>query len=268
MLKTQQGSGKSPAPRRPDVEKQEIIEDGEGARMSFWDHLDELRKRLFRAVLALLIGTIGGIAVATPVLEFLQAPYGERFIILDPTGGVIQYFRVALLVGGIIAIPVITYQVMAFILPGLTNKEKRLLFLSIPPITVLFLIGVGFAWYVLIPPALGFLSGFQPTLFQAQWTADNYLGFVTSLLFWMGVAFETPLVFFVLSVLGIVTPRPLIRNWRIAIIGAAIAAAIITPTIDPVNMILVMGPLLTLYVLSIFLVSIGMRFNRPDTQKA
>lgn len=267
MLKTQQSSGKPSAPRPPDVEDQKlIVEDGEDARMSLWDHLDELRKRLFRAVLALLIGTIGGIAVATPVLEFLRAPYGERFLVVDPTGSVIQYFRVALMVGAIIAIPVITYQVMAFVLPGLTRKEKRVLILSIPPITVLFLIGVAFTWFILIPPALSFLSGFQTDIFDAQWTADNYLGFVTSLLFWMGVAFETPLIFFVLSVLGIVTPRPLIRNWRIAIVGSAIAAAIITPTIDPVNLILVMGPLLALYTLSIFLVSIGMRFNRPDSR--
>ncbi|MEZ4667380.1 MAG: twin-arginine translocase subunit TatC [Anaerolineae bacterium] len=264
MLKTQQSPGKTPIPKPEQEPEQEIIADGEGLRMSLWDHLDELRMRLFRAVLALVLGTLAGVAVATPVLEFLRKPYGERFLVIDPTGGVIQYFRVALLVGGIIAIPVITYQLLAFILPGLTNKEKRLLLLSIPPITFLFLIGVAFAWFILIPPALGFLSGFQPTLFQAQWTADNYLGFVTSLLFWMGVAFETPLVFFVLSVLGIVTPRPLIRNWRIAIIGSAIAAAIITPTVDPVNMTLVMGPLLTLYLLSIFLVSIGMRFNRPE----
>ena len=267
MLKTQQGSGKSPAPRQPEVDdKTDIVADGEAARMSLWDHLDELRMRLFRAVMALVVGTIGGVAVATPVLEYLQKPYGERFILLDPTGGVIQYFRVALMVGGILAIPIITYQVLAFVLPGLTSKEKRLLMLSIPPITVLFLVGVAFAWFILIPPALGFLSGFQPTLFRPQWTADNYLGFVTSLLFWMGVAFETPLVFFLLSVLGMVTPRPLIRNWRIAIVGSAIAAAIITPTVDPVNMILVMGPLMTLYALSIFLVGIGMRFNRPGTR--
>ena len=101
-------------------------------------------------------------------------------------------------------------------------------------------------------------------LFRADWTADRYLGFVTALLFWMGVAFETPLIFFVLSILGFVTPRPLIKNWRIAIVGAAIAAAVITPTVDPVNMMLVMGPLMGLYILSIFLVTIGKRFNRPE----
>jgi sec-independent protein translocase protein TatC len=249
----------------PELEPLEDIDDGEGARMGFWDHLEELRQRLFKAVLALVLGTVVGIIFATPVLEFLQEPYGEQFTVLGPTGGVVAYFRVSLLVGAMIAIPVITYQLLAFILPGLTSKEKRFLILSIPPITILFLVGVAFAWFVLIPPALDFLKNFQSNLFKAEWTADLYLGFVTSLLFWMGVAFETPLVFFVLSILGMVTPRPLLKNWRIAIVGAAAASAVITPTVDPVNMMLVMGPLLVLYLFSIILVVIGTRMNRAET---
>ena len=255
---------KNPPP--PETEPlQAEVDDGEGARMSFWEHLEELRQRLFKAVLALVLGTVVGILVATPVLEYLQEPYGDRFTVLGPTGGVVAYFRVALLVGGIIAIPVITYQLLSFILPGLTNKERRFLLLSIPPVTVLFLVGVLFAWLLLIPPALDFLKNFQSNLFKAEWTADLYLGFVTSLLFWMGVAFETPLIFFVLSILGMVTARPLIKNWRIAVVGAAIAAAVITPTVDPVNMMLVMGPLMALYVMSILLVVIGSRMNRAQT---
>jgi len=253
---------KSPPPEPEPIEQE--IDNGEGARMSFWEHLEELRQRLFKAVLALVLGTVVGIAVATPVLEYLQQPYGRPFTVLGPTGGVVAYFRVALLVGGIIAIPVITYQLLAFVIPGLTHKERRFLTLSTPPITILFLIGVAFAWYVLIPPALGFLEGFQPTLFKPEWTADLYLGFVTSLLFWMGVAFETPLIFFVLSILGMVTARPLLKNWRIAVVGAAAAAAVITPTVDPVNMLLVMGPLMVLYLLSILLVVIGSRMNRAE----
>lgn len=265
MLKTPRGKPNTPPVAETIIENPESPED-ESTRMSFWEHLDELRQRLFKAVLALVVGTVIGIAIATPVLEFLKQPYGEdkQFVVLGPTGGVVAYFRVALLVGGIIAIPIITYQIMAFVIPGLTGKEKRFLLLSIPPITVLFVIGVVFAWSILIPPALGFLEGFQPTLFKPEWTADLYLGFVTALLFWMGVAFETPLIFFVLSLLGMVTAGLLLRNWRIAIVGSAIAAAIITPTIDPVNMGLVMGPLLVLYGLSIVLVAIGSRFNRAQ----
>lgn len=251
---------KRPQPQTPPPE-----DDGEGARMSFFEHLDELRQRLFKAVLALVAGTVVGVLFATPILEYLQKPYGQTFLVIEPTGGVIEYFRVSLLVGGILSIPIMTFQVLMFILPGLTKKEKRYLLYSIAPVTFLFLVGVGFAWFLLIPPALNFLTNFQPQLFKTDWTADRYLAFVTSLMFWMGVAFETPLIFFVLSILGFVTPRPLINNWRIAVVGAAIVAAVITPTIDPVNMFLVMGPLMGLYLLSILLVSFGVRFNRAES---
>jgi sec-independent protein translocase protein TatC len=136
-----------------------------------------------------------------------------------------------------------------------------MLLMSLPAVTGLFLLGVLFSWFILIPPALGFLESFAPNLFKPEWTAELYLGFVTSLIFWMGVAFETPLVFFVLALLGLVSAGMLLKNWRIAVVGSAIAAAIITPTVDPVNMFLVMGPLLTLYSLSIFLVALGRRIS-------
>ena len=246
-------------PQQPPVHR-----DGEGAQMGIFDHLDELRRRLFISAFALVIGTLGGVAVATPVLKFISEPYGRAFIVLDPTGGVVQYFRVAIMVGASLSIPVITYELLMFILPGLTGTEKKWLVISIPPIFLLFLVGIAFAWFILIPPALGFLVNFQPTIFHAEWTADHYLGFVTSLLFWMGVAFETPLVFFVLSLFAVVQSRQLMKQWRIAIVGAAIAAAVITPTVDPVNMMLVMGPLMGLYLLSIGLVTIGKRFNRNE----
>ncbi len=231
--------------------------------MSLFEHLDELRSRLTKAVIMVVIGTAIGAVFAGNVFEFLLAPYGRQVQVLDPTGSVTNYFRVALMIGGIIAIPVVTYQLMMFVLPGLTRKERRVVLTSLPAITLLFLIGVSFSWFLLIPPALDFLANFQSQIFLVEWTADGYLGFVTSLLFWMGVAFETPLVFFVMALLGFVTARTLISNWRIAIIGASVAAAMITPTIDPVNMFLVMAPLLTLYLLSIVLVVFGSRLNRP-----
>lgn len=282
-----------PAPEPPEMED-EILEDGSGARMGFFEHLDELRYRMVRAAAALVVGTVIGIAVAAPALEFLIQPYCEavatniiieaesddpdatpmiisdrrdcRLVSLGPTGSVVAYFRVSLMIGAIIAIPMITYQFLMFILPGLTNREKRVVLMSLPAITLLFLIGVVFTWFVLMRPALGFLEGFQPTLFRPEWTSDLYLSFVTSLIFWMGVAFETPLVFFVLGLIGIVSPRPLIQNWRIAIVAASVAAALITPTVDPVNMMLVMGPLLVLYMLSIVLVYVARRIARIDPE--
>jgi len=234
------------------------------AHMSLFDHLDELRGRLLKAVAAIVLGTAIGLAIATPVMKYLQQPYGAAFTVLGPTGGVVAYFRVALMIGAILAIPMITYQLLMFVLPGLNGREKRFILLSLPAISLLFLTGVAFAWFVLTPPAMGFLQGFEPTLFKPEWTADLYLGFITSLLFWMGVAFETPLVFFILSLLGLVGARVLIKNWRAAIVGAAVASALITPTVDPVNMSLVMGPLLMLYIFSIFLVMIGSRIHRKS----
>jgi len=202
------------------------------------------------------------------VLEYLIEPYaslypeGEReLIVLGPTGGITVYLRVALLAGGVIAVPMITYQLLLFILPGLTRKERRYVFWSFPAIVGLFVGGVLFAWFILIPPAIHFLEGFQGDIFRPSWAAGQYLGFITSLLFWMGVAFEVPLVFFILAVLGLVEAKTLLRNWRGAVVATAVAAALITPTVDPVNMFLVMGPLLGLYVASIGLVAIGRRIG-------
>jgi len=253
--------------------------DETAARMSIWSHLNELRGRLLKAMLALTVGTVIGFLVASPALDYLRQPYCElvaqpencRLVTLGPTGNVVVYFRVSLLIGAILAIPVITYQVLMFILPGLTRKERRYILMAIPAIFVLFLVGVAFAWFVLMRPALGFLEGFEPTIFKPEWTADLYLSFVTSLVFWMGVAFQTPLIFFVLSLIGVVEAGGLARAWRLAIVGSAAAAAFITPTVDPVNMLLVMGPLLVLYLLSIVLVMIGRRIaglNQATTAPA
>ena len=251
--------------------EQEGIEDGHELRMGFFDHLDELRQRLTKAVFALVVGTVIGVFFADRALMLLQEPFCRipsvnncELVILDPTGNILIYFKVALMVGGILSIPMVTYQLLMFILPGLTRKESRYVLLSIPATTVLFVIGVFFAWRILLPPALGFLNEFQAQIFEPEWTADGYISFVTSLLFWMGVAFQTPLIFFLISLLGLVSASTLIRQWRVAIVGASIAAALITPTIDPVNMVLVMAPLLALYCLSIVLVFFGRKMSGVD----
>ena len=252
-----------------ELAEQEEFEDGHELRMGFFEHLDELRQRLTKAVFSLVVGTAIGVFVATQVLVLLLEPYCAivsdcELVILDPTGNILIYFKVALMVGGILSIPLVTYQLLMFILPGLTRKEKRYVLLSIPATTALFVIGVLFAWKILMPPALGFLHGFQADIFEPEWTADGYISFVTSLLFWMGVAFQTPLIFFIISLMGLVSAGALVRQWRVAIVGASIAAALITPTIDPVNMFLVMAPLLALYALSIVLVYFGRKMSGID----
>lgn len=252
-----------------ELAEQEEFEDGHELRMGFFEHLDELRQRLTKAVFSLVVGTAVGVFVATQVLVLLLEPYCAivsdcELVILDPTGNILIYFKVALMVGGILSIPLVTYQLLMFILPGLTSKERRYVLLSIPATTALFIVGVLFSWKILMPPALGFLHGFQAEIFEPEWTADGYISFVTSLLFWMGVAFQTPLIFFLISLMGLVSAGTLVRQWRVAVVGASIAAALITPTIDPVNMFLVMAPLLTLYALSIVLVFFGRKMSGID----
>ena len=254
-----------------ELAEQEELEDGHELRMGFFEHLDELRQRLTKAVFSLVVGTAIGVFLAERVLVLLQEPYCRiptvdncELVILDPTGNILIFFKVALMVGGILSIPMVTYQFLMFILPGLTHKERRYVLLSIPATTALFIIGVLFAWRILLPTALGFLNEFQAEIFEPEWTADGYISFVTSLLFWMGVAFQTPLIFFIISLMGLVSARTLIRQWRVAVVGASIAAALITPTIDPVNMFLVMAPLLTLYALSIVLVFFGRKMSGID----
>jgi sec-independent protein translocase protein TatC len=250
-----------------------MVQDGHDLRMGFMEHLVELRNRIFVSSLALAIGTAIGFAFAAQVIEFMRIPFCNlanecRFQTIDPTDGVMIYFRVSLLIGGIIAMPIISYQFMAFVIPGLTDKERRVLFFSLPAIVILFLLGVAFSWLILVPPALSFLNGFLPNIFRPDWTADGYFSFTTSLVFWMGVAFEAPLVVFVLALLGVVNAGSLAKNWRVAIVIASIAAALITPTVDPVNMSLVMGPLLILYLISILLASLGSRINQGQRKRS
>ena len=143
-----------------------------------------------RALAALAIGVLLAVVFTEQLLKYLITPYGTELQVLGPTESVVIYFRVALLAGAILTIPYITLQLFLFIAPGLTRKEKRWIYLALPATTGLFLIGVGFAWFIMVPTALGFLQDFQSDVFRAEWTADRYIAFLTAILFWIGVAFS------------------------------------------------------------------------------
>jgi len=221
--------------------------------MPLMGHLRELRNVLIKCAVALAVATAIAFLFATPILQFLIAPYGNMLETIDPTENVTTYFRVALVSGAVLAMPFLVYFIWSFIAPGLEAKEKRYVRYVVPGATFLFLLGAAFAWGLMLPAAIGFLSTFQPTIFHTSWRASAYIPFVTSLLFWIGVAFELPLVIFFLAKLKVVTARQLLGWWRFAVVGAAIVAAFITPTVDPFNMLLVMAPLVLLYFLSIVL---------------
>ncbi len=235
--------------------------------MPIMAHLRELRNVLIKCAIVLVITSGIALAFTTQILHFLLAPYGSILETIDPTENVTTYFRVALTAGAVLAMPFLVYFIWGFIAPGLEEKEKRYVRYIVPGATFLFLLGVAFAWGIMLPAAIGFLANFEPEIFKTSWRASAYIPFVTSLMFWIAVAFELPLVVFFLAKLGVVTARQLLGWWRFAVVAAAIVAAVITPTVDPFNMMLVMGPLVFLYFLSIALAKLA-RPSKPAAGKA
>jgi sec-independent protein translocase protein TatC len=230
----------------------------EPAVMPLMEHLKELRSRLMWAMVALFITTAISFVFAKQVLVVLIAPMGDSIPqALKPTESLGNYMKVALICGVTLAMPMIVYQIGRFLAPGLTKQEKRWLFLLVPGATLCFVLGVAFAYFVMLPTAIPFLQGFMSDIIEQSWAIGEYLSFVTSLLFWIGVAFELPLFVFFLAKLGIVNPEMLAKNRKYAYLGIAVIAAVITPTVDPLNMMLVMGPLIVLYELGVILAKIA-----------
>jgi sec-independent protein translocase protein TatC len=191
-------------------------------------------------------------------LDFLTEPLGgQELIAIDVTEPIGTVMRVSLLTGFAIAFPYIALELWLFIAPGLSRNARIYGLFAIPIATLFFLGGMAFTYFVMLPTALPFLLNFMGI--ETIPRPSTYVKFVTSIMFWIGVAFEFPLVIFLLAKIGLVRAEMLAKQWRLAIVIIAVAAALITPTVDPVNMALVMGPLILLYFLSIFLAKIAQR---------
>jgi sec-independent protein translocase protein TatC len=227
--------------------------------MPLLEHLEELRQRLFKAFAALVVATVISFIFAGPLVDFLATPIGGRraLVSIEITENVAIFMRVSMLSGVVLAMPVIVYQVARFVLPGLTDRERKWLLLGVPFASLLFLSGVAFTWYIMLPAAVPFLVNFLGIKTQVR--PNNYFEFATSLMFWIGLAFEMPLVVMFLARLKLVKASQLIQYWRYAVVAMAVVAAVVTPTVDPINMSLVMLPLGALYVISIVLAAIAGR---------
>lgn len=229
-------------------------------QMTLFEHLDELRQRMIKAIIALIIGIIAGTFFTTPVLRWLVQPLGDASpVALSPTETPSVFFKIALLIGLVLAMPVIMYQIFQYVRPGLEPNEQRYVFIGAPVASVCFALGVVFAGTVLLPAAIPFLKGFLDEIIKPTYSIDRYVSFVLNILVWAGLVFETPLVMFFLSKLGVITPQGFAKARRIVIVLAAVAAAVLTPTVDPVNMMLLMAPLILLYEVGILLA----RLARP-----
>jgi sec-independent protein translocase protein TatC len=216
--------------------------------MTLVDHLTELRTRLIRSVLAVAVGTAIGFLLAEPIQKILVSPLPASALplqVLGPGDGFAITLRIAVVVGIILAMPVLLYQLWAFIAPGLTANEKRILRPWIPLALLFFVLGVGVAWVVL-PYAMGFLLGFTNEVIVAHLAAPAYFDFVSTLFLVFGLLMEFPIVLYALSRVGIATSARLRASRRMVILGIAIFSAVATPGGDLVSPI-VLG--VTMYVL-------------------
>ncbi len=232
--------------------------EGEGGVMTLREHLFELRDRVVRAGIGVGVGTLAGFLLAPTVLSYFVRMIcadttGDtcRLQIIDPTEGILSFFKVALYIGIALSLPIVLYQIIRFMAPGLTRGEKRMLFTSLPFVGVLFVMGAAFAVSLVIPAMLQFLGGFMPEFFKPEFRASTVLALAITVTLWMGMVFEMPLVMVLLTRLGIVTWRKLLSWWRYAVVIIMIVSAIITPTPDPINMSIVAVPMVILYILGI-----------------
>ncbi|MFN8522788.1 MAG: twin-arginine translocase subunit TatC [Chloroflexota bacterium] len=229
--------------------------------MSMLEHLGELRHRLVVSVVAVAAGMVvatvplpGKGSLTHLVLEALAQPALGSVVIADPVEGIVAYIQVAVIIALTLGMPILVYQGLAFVVPGLYDHERRYLYLAVPGTICCFATGIAFGHFVVVPTAIQFMLKFNGEVVAGvgvQWIFARYLDTVATLLFWMGIAFETPLIVFSLAKLRVVSVQRLAAARRYVFVGAFVAGAMITPTPDPLNQTLVSLPIYLLYELGV-----------------
>src|SRR4030066_1716991 len=228
-------------------------------------HVLALRKHLLRAVLVVVITTAISFLFVREILSYLAEPMAggiNELIAIDVTENVGTVMRVTLLAGFTLALPYVIFEIWLFIAPALKLSSRIKGLFAIPVAILLFVGGMAFAFYVMLPTALPFFFNFMGLSTQPR--PSSYFNFVTTIMFWIGVTFEFPLAIYLLANLGLIKAKSLFSQWRLAIVVIAVLAAAITPTVDPVNMGLVMAPMIILYFISIVLAYIAERGRRSN----
>lgn len=223
----------------------EIIDDVE---MSLFDHLEELRSRLFYSLIAIAVCVAGCFVAVKPIVQLLEVPaQGVKFLQLAPG----EYFFVSIKVAGysglVLSSPFLLYQIIQFVLPGLTRKERRLIGPVVIGSSVLFLFGLGFAYIALIPAALNFFINYGENVVEQLWSIDRYFEFVLLLMFSTGIAFQIPIIQILLALLGVVSSTKMLSGWKYVLLGATILGAVLTPSTDPLTQSLLSGAVIALY---------------------
>lgn len=231
---------------------------------SFLEHIGALRKHILRAFVVLLIFAVVAFVFLPQMLDFISQPIDgmDQLTAVDVTEPIGVGMRIVMLSAFTAALPYIVFEIFIFVAPALSRRTRVIGLLSIPLVVVFFFGGMAFAFYLILPAGLPVLLNFLDVTTQIR--PSSYIRFATNLMFWFGALFEFPLLAYLLTVMRILTPQILLKNWRIAVVVISILAAIITPTIDPINMLLVMIPLILLYGLSILLSFLAGGARRAD----
>lgn len=218
--------------------------------MSLFDHLEELRQRIFVSVMAVGAAILGCFALSKDLIRILEAPVktqGVRFLQLAPGEFFFTTLKVSGYCGLLVGSPVILYEIIAFVLPGLTKAERRFLGPIVLGSSVLFYAGIIFSYLVLTPAALNFFVTYAEGVVESLWSIDQYFEFVLVLMFSTGLSFQVPVIQILLGQVGLVTGDQMLSIWRYVVVGAVVAAAVVTPSTDPLTQVLLAAPLLGLY---------------------
>ena len=243
-------------------------------RVSITQHLLELRRRLMWSAIVVLVFTGIAFVFHQQILKLLMEPAqgfagipNQKPIYTNLTEFLGVAMKVSMLTGLLAALPFVLYQLVMFVAPGLTPGERRYLYALLPVSFLAFLAGAAFGYRILFPPAVKFLLTFGDEIATPYIRIGDYTNMMLALLFWMGIIFEMPVVFFFLSKIGIINSAFLARQRRYAIVIAFVLGAIITPTFDPINQSLVALPIIVLYEASIWLTKLGGRRRRRPAQE-
>ncbi len=231
------------------------MEDGaREKKLTIIQHLDELRQRLVVCAVALAVTTLVALVFTNQVFDLLLVPAPEGFkpVYTEMTEMLTTYFKVAILSGIALALPVLVYEILLFVAPALTRQEKGFFIWLLPAVFVCFFAGASFGFFLVLPFAVKYLLTFS-SIATPFIKVGNYISFVSSLLFWIGISFETPLLIFFLAKIHLVTAKKLASYRKFAFVGAFAASAIVTPTPDPINQAIVAIPLILLYEIGIVL---------------
>jgi len=231
-----------------DLDTQDLDELPDDVEMSLFDHLEELRRRIFYGLIAVVVCVAGCFLGVKPIVQLLEVPArGVKFLQLAPG----EYFFVSIKVAGysglLLASPFILYQIIQFVLPGLTRRERRLIGPVVLGSSVLFFVGLAFAYVALVPAALNFFISYGADVVEQLWSIDKYFEFVLLLMFSTGIAFQIPIIQLLLGFLGIVSSSQMLSGWRVVILGATVLGAVLTPSTDPLTQSLLAGAVLGLY---------------------